>query len=633
MLLALPYRRRFFPILARIVKVALVLTSFAQAQSLLPTERVPLDSLAAFRPAAANWQLAGGLAGDPRHDKKLLAVPGTGVLICNPIIPSSGPLQNLYTTWEHADLELDLDFMMVTGSNSGVYLQGRYEVQLFDSWGVKTPKFADCGGIYQRWDGHRAKGQKGYEGIAPLANASRAPGLWQHLHIEFKAPRFDTAGKKIANARFAKVVLNGFTVQENVEVTGPTRSAAFDDEKPTGPLMIQGDHGPVAIRALAVKRFDPATLVKVDKLGYKLYSGDFLAPGEYDNNKPEREGVPEKFSHTAVEKNGKFALVFTGLFIVPRDGDYAFTVQSNSAVRLLVDDALVLAPLERGSEPGKITLKAGVHAFRLDQVHPRGARPNLDLLVEGPGIALHSLMANEPRTAGSAAVNPTPIKIEPIGNRVRLQRSFIPFEPKKRLYCINVGSPIGVNYSYDLETGTLLRAWRGGFLDARELWVGRAVNQLAIPTGPSLTFGAKPTIALIEFPNTGGWPEQADAMQSSLGYTLEPDGQPVFLSKLSDLTIRDRVAPMLEGIGLTRTLTLGGELSSWSTWVLLAEADTIIPQPSGIGWIIGDRELYLDWPSRSAHTPVIHTRNGKQQLVIRITKPGLDAPIKYSLVW
>ena len=122
-------------------------------------------------------------------------------------------------------------------------------------------------------------------------------------------------------------------------------------------------------------------------------------------------------------------------------------------------------------------------------------------------------------------------------------------------------------------------------------------------------------------------------MQSSLGYTLEPDGQPVFLSKLSDLTIRDRVAPMLEGIGLTRTLTLGGELSSWSTWVLLAEADTIIPQPSGIGWIIGDRELYLDWPSRSTHTPVIHTRNGKQQLVIRITKPGLDAPIKYSLVW
>jgi len=74
-------------------------------------------------------------------------------------------------------------------------------------------------------------------------------------------------------------------------------------------------------------------------------------------------------------------------------------------------------------------------------------------------------------------------------------------------------------------------------------------------------------------------------------------------------------------------------LSSWSTWVLLAEADTITPQPGGTGWIIGDRQWYLDWPGSSEFTPVIHTRNGKQQLVIRITKPVLGAPITYSLVW
>ncbi len=83
----MPYRCRFFPILARFVKVALVLTSLAQAQSLLPPERVPLDSLAAFRPAAANWQLAGGLAGNPRHDKKLLAVSG----IATAATPSARP--------------------------------------------------------------------------------------------------------------------------------------------------------------------------------------------------------------------------------------------------------------------------------------------------------------------------------------------------------------------------------------------------------------------------------------------------------------------------------------------------------------------------------------------------------------
>lgn len=623
----------FPPAPLRAVLLALAVTSSAFAQSLLPPERVRLDSLAAFRPAAANWQLASGLAGDPRHDKKLAALPGTGVLVGNPLKPAPDPGENLLTTWEHADLELDVDFLMATGSNSGIFLQGRYEVQLLDSWGVKQPTFTDCGGIYERWDDKREKGKQGYEGIAPLANASRAPGLWQHLHIEFTAPRFDAAGKKTRNARFTKVVLNGFTVQDNVEVTGPTRSAAFDDEKPLGPLMIQGDHGSVAFRALAVKRYDPEARFAVEKLGYKLYDGPFKAVGDYDQEKPSKEGVPERFSHTAVEKSGKFALVFTGSFVVPRDGDYAFTAASNGTTRLLIDDRTVIAPTERGSEPGRITLTAGAHAFRFDDLHGSNGRPTLDLLVEGPGLASRSLMSTEARGPRGPRAAAGTIKVDPTGNRVRLQRSFIPFEPKKRLYGINVGSPTGINYSYDLETGSVLRVWRGGFLDAWELWHERAENQLAIPTGPSLTFGGKPTVALIEFPLTGGWPEQADAMQSSQGYTLEPDGQPVFLSKLSDLTIKDRVAPMVEGSGLTRTLTIGGELNSWSTWVLLAEADTITRQPGGTGWVIGDREWYLDWPSGSSFSPVIHPRNGKQQLVIRITKPSLGAPINYSIVW
>ena len=68
----------------------------------------------------------------------------------------------------------------------------------------------------------------------------------------FQAPRFDENGKKTANAKFVKVIHNGQVIHENVEVTGPTRAAAFADEKATGPLMFQGDHGPVAYRNLRV---------------------------------------------------------------------------------------------------------------------------------------------------------------------------------------------------------------------------------------------------------------------------------------------------------------------------------------------------------------------------------------------
>ena len=617
------------PRLLRVFACALALAAAARAQSPLPPKRVPLDSLAAFRSPAPNWQVAGGLAGDPRHDKKLTPAPGTGVLVSNPAKPAPDPVENLLTTWEHGDLEVDLDFLLTPGSNSGIFLQGRYEVQLFDSWGVKAPTFTDCGGIYERWDSARPKGQQGYQGVAPRANACRAPGLWQHLHIEFEAPRFDAAGQKTSNARFAQVALNGFVIHDHVEVTGPTRSAAFDDERPLGPLMIQGDHGPVAIRALTVKRRDPAARIGLEGLHYKLYLGDPKTVGDYDNQPPTREGALEKFSQAAVEKSGKFALVFTGSLTAPHDGDYLFTADASGPVRLLVDGRPALVPLERGGDPVVVPLTGGPHAFRLDFLQTSNGRPGLEVTAESLACAPRALTVAESR-------GPPPrkrqIAVEP-QDRVLAQRSFVPFEPKKRLYAINVGTPAGVHFSYDFETGALLRAWRGGFLDTFEMWDGRGENQIAKPTGPALTLNAKPAVALVEFPLSGGWPDQPDAMQSSRGYVLEADGLPVFLSNLSSLTIRDRIAPAADGRGLARTVTVGGRMNDWSAWVLLAEADTITPQPGGGGWIIGDRAWYLDWPADPAHTPVVHSRGGQQQLVVRISKGVLDVPINYSLVW
>jgi len=158
------------------------------------------------------------------------AVPGTGVAV-DVLNPKDN--KHLITKQEFGDLELELDFMMAKGSNSGVFLQGRYEVQLLDSWTKIHPGFSDCGGIYQRWDDARGEGHQGYEGIAPFTNVSRAPGLWQHLKIRFQAPVFNATGEKISNARFLEVDLNGVPVQLQEEVTGPTRSAAFDDEKTT----------------------------------------------------------------------------------------------------------------------------------------------------------------------------------------------------------------------------------------------------------------------------------------------------------------------------------------------------------------------------------------------------------------
>ena len=82
-------------------------------------------------------------------------------------------------------------------------------------------------------------------------NASKPPGEWQCFDVIYRAPRFDSAGHKTRNASFEKVSHNGTTVQENIELLGPTRVGL--PEQARGPLRLQGDHGPVAYRNLRVR--------------------------------------------------------------------------------------------------------------------------------------------------------------------------------------------------------------------------------------------------------------------------------------------------------------------------------------------------------------------------------------------
>ncbi|HPM85172.1 MAG TPA: DUF1080 domain-containing protein [Candidatus Anammoximicrobium sp.] len=200
--------------------------------------------LDAWRAPHGQWQVVADVTAGGEGQRLLISTPGAGVLVNG----ATGRTSNLHSKAEHGDVEAHVEFLVPKGSNSGVYFQGRYEVQILDSWGVEHPKYGDCGGIYERW-----KDNQGYEGHAPRVNASREPGQWQSFDVIFRGPRFDAAGRKMANAKFVKVVHNGIVVHENVEVTGPTRASAFQDEKPRGPLMLQGDHGPVAYRNLWIK--------------------------------------------------------------------------------------------------------------------------------------------------------------------------------------------------------------------------------------------------------------------------------------------------------------------------------------------------------------------------------------------
>ena len=156
----------------------------------------------------------------------------------------TGRTANLCTDRTFGDVEVYLEFMLAKGSNSGVYLHGLYEIQIFDSWGsIDAMTTSDAGAVYHQWvDEH------GVGGSAPLVNAARRPGEWQSYQIWFRAPRFDPSGRKLEPARVLRVLFNGQLVQKDVDVPAPTRAALSIREAPQNPLMLQGDHGPVAFR-------------------------------------------------------------------------------------------------------------------------------------------------------------------------------------------------------------------------------------------------------------------------------------------------------------------------------------------------------------------------------------------------
>ncbi len=233
-----------------LVAATAVLTIFP---ALAHAQDLPRDgALDAFRPVE-HWRGAGEVAAVP--DKSEFQVGGEGRIVVNGASKDTR-IPYLITKDEYGDVRVELEFMVPRGSNSGVYLMGRYEVQILDSFGKTKAACDDLGGIYERYDPSGPKGKQGFEGTAPKANAAKAPGEWQTLDITFRAPRFDDTGKKLTDATFAKVLVNGVLVQENATTTGPTRSSPLEGETSKGPIAIQGDHGPIAIRAFRVTPID-----------------------------------------------------------------------------------------------------------------------------------------------------------------------------------------------------------------------------------------------------------------------------------------------------------------------------------------------------------------------------------------
>jgi hypothetical protein len=247
-----PISDGYFALLALL---ALLVASGARADEKPWITLIGDGGLDAWKAPAEGWVVGGNAALDAENPRRLVARPGKGVLVNGP----KGRLRDLVTKQDFTDLEAHVEFLIPRGSNSGVKMMGKYEIQIADSFATrKKLTGSDCGGIYPRAT-LKPRYHSIDEGTPPRVNAARKPGEWQTLDIVFKAPRFDDIkGNKVAHARFVKVTLNGQVIHENVEVKYPTGAAWVTKELARGPLLLQADHGPVAFRNVRVR---PLSLV------------------------------------------------------------------------------------------------------------------------------------------------------------------------------------------------------------------------------------------------------------------------------------------------------------------------------------------------------------------------------------
>lgn len=447
--------------------ISAVFSFGAMAQSPAATN-VPLTTLNAFRNAGNDWKLYSWTSMDPQQPGKIKVKPGTGVLV------NTKNETTLVIDSQPGDSEIELDFMISKNSRPSVFVQG-YEIKLTDSHLKQVPAFNDMAGIV-------LPGQTGSKGFPASVNAARSPGLWQHLKIRFRAPRFDASGAKIADARFEDITLNGVLVHAQTELP--------DIGKTNTGLAFKGEAGPVAFRNISYRQLPQA-----------------------------QPSAP----------SGRYRPATNPISLDATDGPY-------------------------------------------------------------------------------------------------ILRSFLNFKGGKRTHAVSVGSPGGINYSYDVKQGTLLQVWRGRFLDMTDMWHERGEPQTAKPLGSVIFLSSEPGLAVLSDPSSA-WPAAIPFEDlANKGYSLDANGLPTFRYSLGTADIADKMEPDANGGELRRIVTIKNAPADM--YMVIARSKLIEALGKGL-YSINNSEYFIRIPKNTK--PILRATATGQELIVPAAKQS--SQLSYSIIW
>ena len=176
--------------------------------------------------AEASWKVKG---------KKFTVVPESGNIITK---ENFGDIQ-LHVEWRTPKDAVNFDGQQ--SGNSGIYIMGKYEVQVLNSYEKTTDPDRQAGSVYKQY--------------TPLVNASLKPGKWQTYDIVFEAPEFDSGGVQ-TKTPLITVFHNGVLIQNHVEILGPTIAylESIPENATEGPLMLQDHNNKVSYRNIWIRK-------------------------------------------------------------------------------------------------------------------------------------------------------------------------------------------------------------------------------------------------------------------------------------------------------------------------------------------------------------------------------------------
>jgi hypothetical protein len=199
-------------------------------------DKIPVNPKLLVNPPEGAIVLYGGKAEDLRNNwyaRRSTNPPGWTVDDKGVATPNR---RDISSKQEFGDCYLHVEFCepMTSSGNSGVGMEGRYEIQILNSYG-RPPEAHECGAYYSQ--------------TPPRVIASKPAGQWQTYDIFFRTPRFNADGKLVEKAR-ATVYQNDILIHQDAEIQGPTgiQYEQYKGEVPKGPIVLQGDHDPVQFR-------------------------------------------------------------------------------------------------------------------------------------------------------------------------------------------------------------------------------------------------------------------------------------------------------------------------------------------------------------------------------------------------